>query len=60
MNNIERNIDLGKDADLEAAWASEIERRIDEIESGKAETVSWEKSRTQIRRQLEGLNVTQE
>ena len=41
-----------KDSDVEAAWASEIERRIDEIESGEAELSSWEEARTRIRTKL--------
>jgi putative addiction module component (TIGR02574 family) len=30
------------ESDVEAAWAAEIERRIAEVESGAAETISWE------------------
>jgi len=37
-----------KDSDVEAAWAAEIERRIVEVESGEAETISWEGARTRI------------
>lgn len=42
------SLDEGKDADVEAAWAAEIERRISEVESGKAETSSWEEARARI------------
>ncbi|HUY93190.1 MAG TPA: addiction module protein [Pirellulales bacterium] len=31
-----------RDADYEEAWAAEIARRIEEVESGTAEMVSWE------------------
>ncbi|HYJ88804.1 MAG TPA: addiction module protein [Pyrinomonadaceae bacterium] len=46
------SLDEGKDPDVEAAWASEIQRRIDEVESGEAETTSWEEARTRIRAKL--------
>jgi putative addiction module component (TIGR02574 family) len=46
------SLDQSEDKDVEAAWASEIERRIDEIESGEAETVSWEEARARIRATL--------
>jgi len=40
------------DSDVEAAWAAEIERRITEVESGEAETISWEEVQTRIRATL--------
>ena len=46
------SLDEGEDRDVEAAWATEIERRISEIESGEAETVSWEEARARIRSKL--------
>jgi putative addiction module component (TIGR02574 family) len=46
------SLDEGKDADVETAWAAEIERRIAEVESGEAETSSWEEARTRIRTKL--------
>ncbi|HVS81517.1 MAG TPA: addiction module protein [Pyrinomonadaceae bacterium] len=46
------SLDEGKDADVEAAWAAEIERRIAEVESGEAETTSWEEARSRIRTTL--------
>lgn len=46
------SLDEGEDRDVEAAWATEIERRIAEIESGEAETVSWEEARARIRSKL--------
>ena len=46
------SLDDGADADVEAAWAAEIERRIAEVESGEAETVSWEDARARIRATL--------
>ena len=46
------SLDEGEDADVEAAWAVEIERRIAEVESGEAKTVSWEDARTRIKSKL--------
>ena len=36
------------DPDVEELWAEEAERRWREIESGVAETVSWEEVRTKL------------
>jgi putative addiction module component (TIGR02574 family) len=47
------SLDEGEDADVEAAWAVEIERRIAEVDSGHAKTVSWEEARTRIKATLE-------
>ena len=46
------SLDQGKDSGVDSAWAAEIERRITEIESGEAETVSWEEARERIRAKL--------
>jgi putative addiction module component (TIGR02574 family) len=46
------SLDEGEDADVEAAWATEIERRIAEVESGEAKTVSWDEARTRIKTKL--------
>ena len=39
------------DADVEAAWAAEAERRWQEIESGKVKTIPWEEVRTNLLRE---------
>jgi putative addiction module component (TIGR02574 family) len=46
------SLDEGEDADVEAAWATEIERRIAEVDSGEAKTVSWDEARTRIKTKL--------
>ena len=46
------SLDEGEDADVEAAWAGEIERRISEVESGEAKTTSWEEARARIKSKL--------
>ena len=39
------------DADVEAAWAAEAERRWQEIESGTVKTIPWEEVRTNLLRE---------
>ena len=46
------SLDEPPDSTAEAAWATEIERRIVEVESGEAETTTWEEARTRIRATL--------
>lgn len=46
------SLDEGQDAEIQAAWAAEIEKRIAEVESGEAETVSWEEVSARIRAKL--------
>ncbi|HEX2060362.1 MAG TPA: addiction module protein [Thermoanaerobaculia bacterium] len=36
------------DADVEAAWAEEIERRIRQIDSGEVKTIPWEEVRAKL------------
>jgi putative addiction module component (TIGR02574 family) len=42
------------DVDVEAAWQEEIERRLQEIDSGKAQMIPWETVRDDIRGRLRG------
>ena len=42
------SLDVEIDADVEAAWADEIERRIRQIEAGEAETIPWEQVRAEL------------
>jgi putative addiction module component (TIGR02574 family) len=46
------SLDEGEDADVQGAWAVEIERRIAEVDSGEATTSSWEEARTRIKSTL--------
>ena len=39
------------DADVEAAWAAEAERRWQEIESGQVKTIPWEEVRADLLRE---------
>lgn len=42
------SLDTEIDPDAEAAWASEIERRVAEIDSGKVRLIPWSEARKQI------------
>jgi putative addiction module component (TIGR02574 family) len=46
------SLDEAQDAEVEAAWAAEIEKRIAQVESGEVQTVSWEDARARIRAKL--------
>ena len=37
-----------EDIGVEEAWAREIEKRIDEVVSGRVKTIPWEKARKRI------------
>ncbi len=41
------------EADVEAAWAEEIERRVREIDSGEVKTIPWEEVRAHIRARID-------
>jgi putative addiction module component (TIGR02574 family) len=42
------SLDPTSDSDVESAWAVEIKRRIDEIDQGQVQMVSWEVARRLI------------
>lgn len=42
------------DADAEAAWSAEIRRRVEDLNSGHARTVSWAEARRRIRLAAQG------
>jgi putative addiction module component (TIGR02574 family) len=46
------SLEEAEDAGVEAAWAEEIEKRIAEVESGEAETSTWEEARERVRATL--------
>ena len=41
-SNLIHSLDPTVDADVELAWQEEIARRLEEVESGRVKTVSWE------------------
>ena len=42
------SLDESVDEGVEAAWAEEIARRVQKLDSGKAQTVPWAKARRMI------------
>jgi putative addiction module component (TIGR02574 family) len=42
------SLDETVDENAEAAWADEIARRVDDLNSGKAKTIPWSKARRMI------------
>lgn len=46
--------DERQESDLEQAWAEEIERRCEEVDSGKASTSDWETFRQRVEREVFG------
>ena len=42
------SLDETVDENAEAAWADEIARRVDDLNSGKAKTIPWSKARRLI------------
>lgn len=46
------------DADAEAAWAAEIERRVQAIKAGTAQTIPWEEARARIQKARDGRRKT--
>jgi putative addiction module component (TIGR02574 family) len=52
--NLISSLDATVDQDVDAAWQQEVLRRLHEIQSGKAETVSWEEVQQKGRTLLHG------
>jgi putative addiction module component (TIGR02574 family) len=46
--------DGSSDAEIDAAWETEIERRVADIQSGAAKTVSWEELRDELEARIAG------
>ncbi|MGB7847955.1 MAG: addiction module protein [Candidatus Acidiferrum sp.] len=47
-----QSLDQSTDEDAEAAWQRELERRADDLNSGKAKTIPWDEVRGQISTRL--------
>lgn len=45
------------DHDLDAAWEKEIDRRLDELESGKVKTIPAAKAHAELRRRLNEIQT---
>jgi putative addiction module component (TIGR02574 family) len=48
------SLEAEPDPDVEAAWAAEIERRVQEIDAGTVKTIPWEEVRQRL---LDRLNA---
>jgi putative addiction module component (TIGR02574 family) len=48
------SLEAEPDPDVEAAWAAEIERRVQELETGNVRSVPWEEVRQRL---LDRLNA---
>lgn len=44
IESLDREVDEG----AEAAWSAEIARRVEELETGRIQTVPWSEARRQI------------
>jgi len=47
------SLDEADEASAQSAWHDEIARRIEELDSGKARTISWDKVRRRIATKLD-------
>jgi putative addiction module component (TIGR02574 family) len=43
-------LDPGAESGVEEAWMQEIDRRVDQLDSGTAETVPWDVARARLKR----------
>jgi putative addiction module component (TIGR02574 family) len=46
------SLDGEPDEDVEAAWAAEVARRIDDIEAGRVKLVPWEDVERRVEREI--------
>lgn len=46
------SLDHSPNAEIEEAWAIEIERRINEVQTSEAQTSTWENARARIQTKL--------
>ena len=50
--NLLSSLDTIVDQDVDAAWQQEVARRLDEVQSGKVETIPWEEVQQKGRKLL--------
>ena len=46
------SLDDAPDEDVEAAWAAEVERRVEAVEAGRANLVPWENVERRVEREI--------
>lgn len=44
------SLDEGSDIDVEQAWQEEVQRRLQQIDRGEVQAISWEQVRRSLRR----------
>jgi putative addiction module component (TIGR02574 family) len=52
-----RSLDAREDAGVEEAWATEVTRRIAEVDAGRVKLVSWQRARRRLRAGLRGART---
>lgn len=57
-NRLLETVEGEREPGYEEAWAAEISRRIEEVENGTAETLSWEEVRAKLREGLDESSDT--
>ena len=50
--NLLSSLDTAVDQDVDANWQQEVARRLDEVQSGKVETIPWEEVQQKGRKLL--------
>jgi putative addiction module component (TIGR02574 family) len=55
--NLLSSLDTTVDQDVDAAWQQEVARRLDEVQSGKVETIPWEEVQQKGLELLSGSRV---
>jgi putative addiction module component (TIGR02574 family) len=50
--NLLSSLDTTVDQDVDAAWQQEVARRLDEVQSGRVETIPWEEVQQKGRKLL--------
>ncbi|MFT4100024.1 MAG: addiction module protein [Burkholderiaceae bacterium] len=48
------SLDGKQDADARSAWLAEIERRVEELDSGAVTAIPWSELRAKLEKRLEG------
>lgn len=54
IGELSRSGDISNDAEIDASWKAEVERRVAEFEAGSAVTYSWEEVEAPLRARLAG------
>ncbi len=52
-----RSLDARKDAGVEEAWATEVTRRIVDVDAVRVKLVSWQRARRRLRAGLRGART---